>query len=355
MIFQPNLIVNVVEPTDRGRLITPYPFVTHYIGRNKYPLTTSKSSSVFQASFSGNQPFSGPVKKLTFLQLGSCEAPDMTPYTRTCKTVEFNGHISNTRTAFDIIRQLPEVTKVSFLIGQSQQPTYAESFVEFFSHTPPCPSVNRLSIFLDLHHFHSFSHDCSTAQCNGQCLSLIQYSLICLVESILKHAADSFPNLKDLVVELPEDDRLCHAVQMLIQICPGLRKKTQTSVQNIPSNDCLEAQEYSVTFNGSHQLPVPWTDHGSPRSEDEFAVSNQQGPMPIRPVNIHYEPPLSGMGSTSPSSGDQFVQPMYRPPPGFMPLPQSHAMSGSSLERDSPQSEIDVHQRVNSWLSSLDE
>lgn len=254
------MIANIVEPTERGHSSPPLPPITHLVGYNRYPLTVPRNSSVFLAHYSGiKEPFSGPVKRLTVLQVGSCEAPNMTPYSNSCATVDFNGHIASSRAAFELISQMPRVNKVAFLIGHSQQHPHIESYDEFMRKTPVCPSVKKLKVILNLDNFHSFHHDCSganyTPDCaTGYCLSDIQYSLICLVESIFKHAGDSFPNLRNLIVELPENQRVCNAVQMLIQTCPQLRAKTQTAVQNIfPNNE----KAFQVSKNTQRGLTLP--------------------------------------------------------------------------------------------------
>lgn len=217
--------------------LTPYN-TTHYIGRSNYPLTTPRNSAVFAAHYAlhTKQPFSGPVKKLTFHQLGSSEAPNVSPYASTCEIIEFNGHIHNPSTPFEIVSQLPKVTKINFFIGPAQQNTFNSDFSDLNKKLPVCPSVKSLKVVMDLEYFHSFQpgYISHYQKINGEnYLTDIQHSLVSLVDALLKHAGDVFPNLISLIVDLPENEKLCNSVRSLIQFSHGLRRKTQTTLKNI--------------------------------------------------------------------------------------------------------------------------
>lgn len=238
--------------TDPSSYDSHMPYTTHHIGRSNYPLTTPRTSAVFAAHYAlhTKHPFSGPVKKLTFHHLGSSEATNVSPYASTCEIIEFNGHIHKPSTPFEIVSQLPKVTKINFFIGPAQQYAHNSDYYDLKKKLPVCPGVKFLKIVMDLEYFHSFQagympHYHSS---NGEnYLTEIQHSLISLTDALLKHARDVFPNLKSLIVDLPENGKLCSSVRSLIKFSHGLRRKTQTTLKNIRLRE-KSAEVYKIFY-----------------------------------------------------------------------------------------------------------
>lgn len=234
-IIQPDLVVNVIEPkTDRGRFRNVVPNATHNIGPGKFPLTTSGNSSVFAAQFSDSdtgRPFFGPVKKLIFKQLGNCETPVLLPYVNTCETVMFEGYIDTPRTVFEIISQLSKVSDVSLFIGSAEQHSYIKEPPRYFQKRglPVCPRVESLNIMMDLEYYNSLQKFCADDMCRcrniGYCFNSTQHYLVFLVNSLLRGAAESFPCLKELIVNLPENARLSSSERYVRKSLPGLWRK----------------------------------------------------------------------------------------------------------------------------------
>jgi hypothetical protein len=128
------------------------------------------------------------------------------------------------------------VTKINLFIGRAQQYAYKNDLSDLKEELAVSPSVKFLKIVMDLEYFHSSQpgfmpyHHSSKGE---NYLTEIQHSLVSLVDALLKHAGDAFPNLKSLIVDLPENEKLCSSVGSLIQSSQGLRRKTQTTLKNI--------------------------------------------------------------------------------------------------------------------------
>lgn len=252
-----------IYPTRHGQLLpsTPTFFFlqdddhiedeAEYVGLKNKPdskgklIASPSNENIYITSYSGKQPFSGPIEKLSVLLIGNEEIPDVTMFASSVKSVEVIGHLSFTGPAFNIIRQLPAVTKVKFFIGRSQLPIFRENYDFDYniphSATQVCPNVESLEIVMDLECYYETPWFCPLTcfNCGNHCWDMMKSTFDSLVESLLSRSKESFPNLKFLYTDLPDTDIYYGGITSLIESSKYLVDNTYIKAIEGPIPDDL--------------------------------------------------------------------------------------------------------------------
>lgn len=170
-----------------------------------------KSSSFVYASHHSAESWLD-IKKLSVALIGNEEVPNLCLFGPTVTEVYFNGQITYPNTAFKMLPQLVSLQRVIFNIGFAGHTNeFHETPQEFQDATPQVPSVTSLEIKLN----HQLFRNCSEDTRNT-------FSKV--IKSIIKHSSDSFPNLRNISVDLPDTPLFTHGAALLLHTNLHLRE-----------------------------------------------------------------------------------------------------------------------------------
>lgn len=171
------------------------PFRQTFFRYSMYGLSEVVRSSAFvYASHHSSANAWLDIKKLSVALVGNNEIPNLALFSPTVKEVYFMGHISFPTTAFRLLPQLSCVEKVAFNLGFGGHINeFNESPEEFVTFTPEVQTVTSLEVKIN----HQLYRACTEA---------MRYTFNRIINSVLKHSSESFPNLTNLAIDIPSSD-----------------------------------------------------------------------------------------------------------------------------------------------------
>lgn len=174
-----------------------------------------KSSSFVYASHHSSESSWLEIKKLSVALVGNSDTQNLGLFSPTVRQIYFMGQITYPTSAFNMLPQLNSLKSVVFNIGfGGYLPEFQESNQEFHQSTPEVGGVTSLEIKLNCQLYRSSSDEMKSVFNK-------------MVKSVLKHSADSFPNLNEICVELPNTTLFYHATALLIHGKDFLRNDYQ--------------------------------------------------------------------------------------------------------------------------------
>ncbi|CAL8110134.1 unnamed protein product [Orchesella dallaii] len=219
--------VHVIPQRDTGNLesnqnvdnIFTFPFRQTFFRYSLYGISEVVRSNTFvYASHHPSESAWLDIRKLSVALVGNNEIPNLALFSPTVREVSFMGHITYPITAFRMLPQLQALQKVSFNIGFGGFiAEFHETVEEFLSTTPAVPNVTFLEVKMNVQLYQG------SCERNKRIFDKV-------IDSILKHSADSFPNLLEVAVTLPESIIFLENVVSLVQGNANLRRHFDTKV-----------------------------------------------------------------------------------------------------------------------------
>ncbi|ODM97246.1 hypothetical protein Ocin01_09445 [Orchesella cincta] len=219
--------VHVIAQQDTSHLednqnednIFTFPFRQTFFRYSLYGISeVVRSNSFVYASHHPSESDWLHIRKLSVALVGNNEIPNLALFSPTVREVYFMGHITYPITAFRMLPQLRALQKVSFNIGLGGViGEFHETVDEFLSTTPAIPNVTSLEIKMNRQLYQGSSER------NRGIFDKI-------IESVLKHSSDSFPNLQEVAISLPHSALFFESVVSLIQTNENLSRLFETKI-----------------------------------------------------------------------------------------------------------------------------